>query len=69
MMIQHSLTWFIVLLSAACIAFGVVMWWFQEMDEKKAYKRLQEHTNHKTNNKCKTIRMRSLMPQPASRQR
>ena len=34
----HSLTWFIVTLSAACIAFGIVMAWFQERDEKKAYK-------------------------------
>ena len=34
----HSLTWFIISLSAACIAFGIVMAWFQERDEKKAYR-------------------------------
>jgi len=34
----HSLTWFIVSLSAACIVFGIVMTWFQEMGEKKAYR-------------------------------
>ena len=66
----HSLTWFIVTISAACIAFGIVMAWFQERDEKKARKRLQEHfTNHKTQQICKTIRMRSLTQQQASRQR
>ena len=55
----HSLTWFIVSLSAACIAFGIVMAWFQERDEKKALKRLQEHyTNHKTQQICKAVRMR-----------
>ena len=66
----HSLTWFIVTISAACIAFGIVMAWFQERDEKKARKRLQEHfTNHKTQQICKTIRMRSLTQPQASRQR
>ena len=40
----HSLTWFIISLSAACIAFGIVMWWFQEMDEKKARKRYTEES-------------------------
>ena len=55
----HSLTWFIVTLSAACIAFGIVMWWFQERDEKKARKRLQEQaTNQQIEQKCKDIRMR-----------
>ena len=34
----HSPTWFIIALSAACIAFGIVMAWFQERDEKKAYR-------------------------------
>ena len=40
----HSLTWFIVSLSAACIAFGIVMAWFQERDEKKARKRSVMHS-------------------------
>ena len=56
----HSLTWFIVSLSAACIAFGLVMAWFQERDEKKARKRLQEQaTSQEIEQKCKAIRMRT----------
>ena len=69
MEIKYSFIWFIIALSAACIAFGIVMAWFQERDEKKAHKRLQEHyTNHKTQQICKTIRMRSLTQQQAPRE-
>ena len=59
MEIKYSFIWFIIALSAACIAFGIVMAWFQERDEKKARKRLQEQaTSQQIEQKCKAIRMR-----------
>ena len=54
----HSLTWFIVTLSAACVAFGIVMAWFQERDEKKAYREGMKAASQEIEQKCKAIRMR-----------